>query len=67
MIEAKSFLLKRFTSKMNYEQSINFLEAVESRIFDSSKGNILVVTLNVIKSSCLIIEFWKKLRINLDF
>ncbi len=33
-----------------------FLEAVEDRINDSSRGNLLVHTLNVLKSACLLIE-----------
>jgi hypothetical protein len=67
MIEAKCFLLKRFMSKMNFEQSINFLEAVESRVFDSSKGNILILTLNVVKSSCLLVEVLERVKKNFGF
>jgi NADH:ubiquinone oxidoreductase subunit E len=35
---------------------VAFLEAVEDRINDSSRGNLLVHTLNVLKSACLLIE-----------
>lgn len=32
MLESKSYLLKRFISKMKYEQAIVFLEAVEKGV-----------------------------------
>jgi hypothetical protein len=67
MLEAKCFLLKRFMSKMNFEQAINFLEAVEARVFDSSKGNILILTLNVVKASCLLIELLDRVKKNFGF
>jgi len=32
MLEAKAYLLKRFISKMKYEQAIAFLEAIENGV-----------------------------------
>ena len=46
---------------------MKFLEAVEQRIFDSSRGNMLVHTLNVVKSGCLIIEMLMKVRHQFPF
>ena len=60
MLEAKCFLLKRFINKMNFEQANKLLESVEKRVFDSSKGNIFILTLNVLKASCLLIEILEK-------
>jgi len=67
MIEAKCFLLKRFMSKINYEQAIKLLEAIEARVFDSSKGNILILTLNVVKASCLLIEILERVKKQFSF
>lgn len=67
MIEAKGFLLKRFMSKMTYEQAIKFLEAVEARVLDSSKSNILILTLNVVKASCQLIELLEKVKSSFSF
>jgi len=66
-LEAKAFLLKRFIPFMRFEQAQTFLEAVEERIFDKSRGNIFVNTLNVVKSACLIIELLEKVRSNFSF
>lgn len=56
MLEAKSFLLKRFVAEMSYDQAIQFIEAIEKGVKNNSRGNLLILTLNVIKSSCLLIE-----------
>jgi hypothetical protein len=56
MLEAKTFLLKRFIHKMNYDQAIQFITAIERGVKNNSRGNLLIITLNVIKSSCLLIE-----------
>lgn len=56
MLEAKSFLLKRFVAEMSYDQAIQFIEAIEKGVKNNSRGNVLILTLNVIKSSCLLIE-----------
>jgi hypothetical protein len=67
MLEAKCFLLKRFMNKMNFEQANKFLEYVEASVFDSSKGNVLILTLNVIKASCLLIELLEKVYKRFSF
>jgi hypothetical protein len=41
---------------------MKFLEAVETGIYDSSRGNILAQTLNVVKSACLLIELIEKIK-----
>ena len=55
-LEAKAFLLKRFMTHMRFEQAAKFLEIIEYGIYDSSRGNIFVHTLNVVKAACLLIE-----------
>lgn len=67
MLEAKAYLLKRFVAKMKYEQAIQFLEAIEKGVKNQSRGNILILTLNVIKSSCLLIELLEMVRENFGF
>jgi len=52
---------------MSNEQAINFLEAIESGLMNKSKGNILILTLNVIKAPCLLIELIERLRQNFGF
>lgn len=67
-LEAKAFLLRRFLSHLSYENALTFLEAMEERVIcDSSRGNILVHTLNVVKSACLLIELLEKVRKSFDF
>jgi hypothetical protein len=41
---------------------MKFLEAIEERLHDSSRGNILIHTLNVVKAGCLIIELLEKVK-----
>jgi len=67
MLEAKSYLLKRFVAKMKYEQAIQFLESIEKGVKNQSRGNILILTLNVIKISCLLIELLEMVRNNFGF
>ncbi len=52
---------------MRYDQANLFVEAVEERVKDSSRGNILVNTLNVVKSGCLLIELLNKVKSNFSF
>lgn len=67
MLESKAYLLKRFIKEMNYEQAINFLEAIESGVMNKSRGNILILTLNVVKASCLLIELIERIKSNFGF
>ncbi|CDW87773.1 transient receptor potential cation subfamily member 4 [Stylonychia lemnae] len=67
LLEAKCFLLTRFINKMNFEQANKFLEAVDQRVSDSSKGNILILTLNAIKATCLLIELIEKVKSQFGF
>lgn len=67
MLEAKAFLLKRFVKKMSFEQAISFLEAIEKGVETKSRGNLLILTLNVVKSSCLLIELLEMVRDNFGF
>ena len=67
MLEAKAFLIKRFIKYMTFEQAIRFLEAVEQGVTTNSRGNILILTLNVVKASCLLIEMLEMVRSNFGF
>ena len=62
MLECKAFLLKRFIKDMSYEQAVEFLTAIEEGVTTKSRGNILILTLNVVKSSCLLIELIERVR-----
>jgi len=62
MLESKSYILKRYITKMTYEQATSFLDAVEKGVKNTSRGNILILSLNVIKSACLLIELLEKVR-----
>ena len=62
MIEAKCFLFKRFVKKLTFEQESNFIQAMEKCVFDKSLGNILIVSLNPVKSACLLIELLEKVK-----
>ena len=46
---------------------MKFLEAIEDRIFDSSRGNMLVHTLNVVKAGCLVIELLMSVKHQFPF
>jgi hypothetical protein len=52
---------------MRYEHAAAFVEAIEQRVKDHSRGNILVHTLNVVKSACLLIELLNKVKSNFNF
>lgn len=67
MLEAKCFLLKRFINHMKFSQANKFLEAVELRVNDSSKGNILILTLNAVKATCLLVELLEKVKSRFSF
>ena len=57
-LESKAFLLKRFLYYMRFDTAAKFIEIIEDRIKDSSRGNIFVNTLNVVKTACLLIELF---------
>jgi hypothetical protein len=61
-LEAKCFLVKKFMKKMSYDQAIKLLAAIEERVNDSSKGNILIITLNVIKATCMLVDTIEKVK-----
>ena len=52
---------------MKYEQAIKFLEAIEKGVTSKSRSNILILTLNVVKSSCLLIELLERVRDSFGF
>jgi hypothetical protein len=53
--------------KMTYDQALKLLAAIEERVSDSSKGNILIITLNVIKATCLLVDTIERVRRNFGF
>jgi hypothetical protein len=52
---------------MTFEQAAKLLASVEERVHDSSKGNILILTLNVVKATCLLIELVEQVRGHFGF
>ena len=67
MLESKAYLMKRYISKMSYEQATTFLTAIEKSVQNKSRGNILLLTLNVVKASCLLIELLEYVRKSFGF
>jgi hypothetical protein len=47
---------------MSFEQATTFLTAIEKSVQNKSRGNILLLTLNVVKASCLLIELLEYVR-----
>lgn len=54
-------------TKMSYDQATRLLAAIEERVNDSSKGNVLIITLNVIKATCILVEVIEKVKRNFNF
>ena len=52
---------------MRFEQAQDFVETIEQRINDSSRGNLMVRSLNVVKNACLIIELLNKVKRRFSF
>ena len=52
---------------MRYDHAVTFVETLEERVKDSSRGNILVHTLNVVKAACLLIELLNKVKKTFSF
>jgi hypothetical protein len=52
---------------MRYDHAVTFIETLEERVKDHSRGNILVNTLNVVKSACLLIELLSKVLKTFSF
>ena len=59
--------MKRFISHMRFDHAQKFLEAIEETVNDSSRGNIFVRSLNVVKSACLLIELLNKVKSRFGF
>lgn len=66
-LESKAFLLKRFIRHMTFEVAQSFLEAIEERVFDQSRGNIMIHTLNVAKAACLLVELLNAVKTQFGF
>jgi len=41
---------------------MQFIMAIEKGINNNSRGNLLIITLNVIKSSCLLVELLRMVQ-----
>lgn len=66
-LEAKCFLIKKFLAKLPFEQATKLLATIEERANDASKGNLLILTLNVVKATCLLIELIELVRGHFGF
>jgi hypothetical protein len=66
-LEAKAFLLKRFITHMKFDVAQKFCETIEEKVFDRSRGNIMVQTLNVVKAACLLVELLNKVKLQFGF
>jgi hypothetical protein len=52
---------------MRYEEALNLLSIIEQRVADCSKGNILILTVNVVKATCQLIEVIELIRSQFGF
>ena len=52
---------------MRFEQAQKFIETIEDRTRDASRGNMFVRCLNVVKTACLVIELLNKVKRRFDF
>ena len=56
MLDFKAYLMRQFTEQMQLRHARSLLDAIRTKVKTVSKQNILVMNLNVVKSSCLLIE-----------
>ena len=52
---------------MRFDQAQLFIETIEDRASDPSRGNMFVRSLNVVKDACQIIELLSKVKKKFDF
>lgn len=56
MLDFKAYLARQFTEQMQLRHARALLDAIRTKVKSVSKQNILVMNINVVKSSCLLIE-----------
>lgn len=56
MIEYKTFLLRQYLHSFVLRHSKLFLDTLDAKLQQENKFSILVLNLNVVKTSCLLIE-----------
>ena len=56
MLDFKAYLARQFTEQMQLRHARALLDAIRTKVKTVSKQNILVMNINVVKSSCLLIE-----------
>ena len=67
MLESKCFVIRRFIKKMSFEQANLLLRTIEDKVSDNSRGNIFVVTLNIVKAATMLIEVIEKVKRQFPF
>ena len=56
MIDFKAYLVRQFMEQFKLNNARSLLDAIRQKVKTVSKTNILVLNLNVVKTSCLLIE-----------
>ena len=56
MLDFKAYLARQYTEQMQLRHARALLDAIRNKVKTVSKQNILVMNLNVVKTSCLLIE-----------
>lgn len=56
MIDFKCYLARQFIDQMQQRHTRTLIATIDTKVKQQSKQNILVINLNVIKTSCLLIE-----------
>lgn len=67
MLESKCYLIRRYLKDLTYAQANHLLEVIETRVYDKSKSNILIRTLNVVKAACILIEVIERVKQRFGF
>ena len=56
MVDFKCYLIRQHIERLQLRHATRLLEALDIKVMSKNKSNILVLNLNVVKTSCLLIE-----------
>jgi hypothetical protein len=64
MVDYKCYLARQFIDKMQQRHTRILINTIDTKVKQQSKQNILVLNLNVVKTSCLLIELLDRIGSN---
>ena len=56
MIDYKCYLARQFIDKMQQRPARTLIKSIDTKVKQQTKQNVLVLNLNVVRTSCLLIE-----------